>query len=369
MTDRDHSDDDAESAWRPSTPRVASLTTLLLVLSLTAGAALAVASSASAGGLADQLEPNDDFDSASTLAPLFEYSTLDASTSDDDYYAATLARGDWLNLSVDFDHTEGDLDVLVYDPNRDVVAESMSLSDDEQVAVQAGVDGTYYVRVLSWNDSATTYAFSGSQSDGELPATDAFGYDDGFSSATPISSPFDRAELQITDRDVDVYAIEVEGSRRITATSRFDADQADIDLELYDPDRNLLTTSATDTDNESLSAYASDPGTYYVRVISDQTAYYSLHVSDVAATGATETDDGESADATEPMTTATTDAGTTTKPPTDSSTATTDEADAQREIESEQRDTTDRTTDAIGPGFGVFALLAAVALFVAGRRR
>ena len=340
---------------------------LVVALSVAAGGALAVPPAASGDSLVNQFESNDGIDEATALTVPFEYAGLQASTADSDYYAVELDRGDRFEVGIAFDNIDGDLDLLVHDSNGDVVAESLSFTDDEDITHQAAIDGTHYVAVTSWNDTATSYTLSGTRTAGDMADTDVFGYNDGFSSATAIGTYSDRAELQLTDRDVDVYAVNVEEGRRITVTSRFRNGQADIDLELYDPDQDVLVTSATSSDNESLSTYASAGGTYYVRVTSDSTAYYSLHVADEASSGVTDTATVDATSATDsiatPSSTEREEPKTATEPPADTATT-----ESQRDIESERRATTEQSTDAVGPGFGVFTVVAAMALFVIGRR-
>lgn len=373
MTDADRSNDDPTVPWRPQRETLELVcVSLLLALSVAAGGALAVSPAADTASLADQSEANNGFDQATPLEAPFEYESLDANEADDDYYAVDLARGDIFEVSITFAHADGDLDLIVHDPNRDVVASSHSFTDDEHVSLQARVDGTYYVRVTSWNETATSYGLSGTRSDGDLPANDELEYNDGFTSATPITAPFDRAELRITEQDVDVYAVDLEADHRLSVASRFDNDQADVDLEVYDPDQNILAVSATSTDNESLSTRADEAGTYFVRVNSESAglAYYTLRVGAEPASSATRTassaDDATPDDDSTPTEDSRSD--TTTEPSADLATPTDDDPAEQRQMESEQRATTDQPTGAIGPGFGVFAVLAAIALVVLGRR-
>lgn len=71
--------------------------------------------------------------------------------------------------------------------------------------------------------------------------------------AIPLRLPVDQ-DLEITAGDQDIFAIDLEGERRVTVTLTFSNDVGDLDLALADADGVGFDYSATTDDRESLTA-------------------------------------------------------------------------------------------------------------------
>ncbi len=117
----------------------------------------------------DTFEANDSFDNASILAPPEDHSytnlTIHASQNDDYFRVTASATGPlWFDLA--FKHADGDIDMAVYDANRNLVGRSDSANDFENVRVDAIAGQYYYVRVFGYEgDTNRNYTFNVDQLD------------------------------------------------------------------------------------------------------------------------------------------------------------------------------------------------------------
>ncbi len=111
--------------------------------------------------LADRFELNDDGASATDLGELGSRVEQDLSihaAGNDDYYRFSTAADGTLDVALGFAHALGDVDVQLLDANLDVVAESISTTDDEQLSITVAAGATYYLRVYG-PDGATNPSY------------------------------------------------------------------------------------------------------------------------------------------------------------------------------------------------------------------
>ena len=76
-----------------------------------------------------------------------------------DWFAVELEAGDSLGVDLRFDHSAGDIDARLYDPNLDQVDSSASASDDEHLetpAAGAAQTGRHYIEVYMYSDDVTS---------------------------------------------------------------------------------------------------------------------------------------------------------------------------------------------------------------------
>lgn len=227
-----------------------------------------------------EFEPNDAFGTATEVAAPFEAEDLQTSTDDRDFYAIDLARGDHLDVSVAFDHDDGDVDLIAYDQHGNLVGNSLSITDDEAASIQANEAGTYYLLVVSSSNATASYSLAVDREAGDVPENDEFERNNWIDSATEITAPFAHDDLWIVTHDRDVYAVELTADSELAVKARFDHNETDIDLRLYDRNEELVDASANVTDEESLSTRIDESGVYYIEVSSedDATGRYSLSV-------------------------------------------------------------------------------------------
>ena len=253
-------------------PRDATAVSLLALVVLSAVSGGALAATSGDGGVplqTDEFESNDDFDSATPITPPFDSEDLVVSTGDADFFAVELRPGDRFDVSASADR-EADVDLLVFDPNRDRIASSVSPDGGESVSLRAGQDGTYYVQVVGWADAEATYSLSITRTAAEPPENDEFEYNDGFSSSAAISTPFEESALLLADGDVDSFAVDLPADRRLHVEATFVHDEADLDLRVYDSGRNLVATGTSGTDNETISVPIVERGRHVIEVISPE---------------------------------------------------------------------------------------------------
>ena len=105
----------------------------------------------------DGYEPNDEFDTAASITD-GNYTDLQIVDGESDYFAVTLEEGGSIDASIEFDHNTGDLDMALYGPDREELADSTSTSDGESVsATDVSEGGTYYVEVRGYSGASAPY--------------------------------------------------------------------------------------------------------------------------------------------------------------------------------------------------------------------
>lgn len=241
-------------------------------------------------------EPNDDFGSATNISAPFEATDFEASASDTDIFAVRLEQGDRITAEIAFNDSKGDLDLYLYDPNRDRIRTAASATDDENVTYQAGLTGQYYVVVDGWTSNTNTYDIAVTRSDQPLPDNDQFEYNDGFSSAAEVPPSFDRTGLLLAEGEYDFYAVDLQANTRLNITTLFDNAVSNVNLRVYNQSQDLIAVGFSATDNESVSITTDQDGTYYIEVYShdrNATAYdlrlESFTIQPTTTTGPTET--------------------------------------------------------------------------------
>lgn len=105
------------------------------------------------------IEPNDDRDSAA-LIDEGEYQDLRITEGDDDYYAVELSQNQELTASINFDDSDGDLDMRLISPSGERIERSNSVNDDESVSLSSSDSGTYYIQVYGYEGDTTSYSLS-----------------------------------------------------------------------------------------------------------------------------------------------------------------------------------------------------------------
>jgi|GEM_PF-3081538 len=104
---------------------------------------------------------------------------------------------------------------------------------------------------------------------------------DEFDTATNITLPFDRSDLETSFDDTDIYAVSLQPGDQVTVSLRFSHANGDIDVFIADPYHDLINQSTSITDNESTSFRAGIAGTYFIVVEgwAESTTPYALTVT------------------------------------------------------------------------------------------
>ncbi len=95
----------------------------------------------------DSYENNDTLVNATTITP-GEFEDLQICPGDDDFYRLNLLKQEAVTISIDFTHSQGDLDLYLISRTNEVVAQSESSTNNEVIAdFNPAADGRYYLRV------------------------------------------------------------------------------------------------------------------------------------------------------------------------------------------------------------------------------
>ena len=210
----------------------------------------------------DSNEPNDAFSTATpiTLGAVNSGVSIHNS-SDDDYYTLNLTSGSmvWVNLS--FTHSVGDLQLNVYEwngLNNWMVDYSHSNSSNEQVIFNVTSSTIYYVQVFS-SGGTSNYSFSVQSTATPPPPTptaDVNEPNDSFATATAVgtSLPYSQTNLSThNSSDVDYFSFPVISGVTYWVNISFSHSNGDLDMRLYDGSQNLVDTSQSVTDDESVT--------------------------------------------------------------------------------------------------------------------
>ena len=216
---------------------------------------------------ADRLEPNDDQSSATDVGDSDSFDDLSIhSRTDEDYFAVDTDAGDVIEADITFSHYEGDLDLQIVDESGSTVASSISISDDESLAHETETGGTYYVVVYGYSGAVNDYDISVDVADA-AEFGDRLEPNDDEANATDLGDGGTETGLEISNaEDEDFFAVDADAGELVTAEATFSHYDGDLDVEIRNPDGEVVTSSLSITDDERVSHTAETNGTYYVVV-------------------------------------------------------------------------------------------------------
>ena len=187
---------------------------------------------------------------------------------DNDFYFFSVDTEDALTLTVEFSHAEGDIDVNLYDVNRNYLSGSSSSTDNETVTIDGA--GEYYLKVFGYAGDEARYSITANSNTDIQP--DYFESNDSILDATRIgilanAQAFEAESLTIhSNKDDDYFQFELTETSNLNLGITFDAQRGDLDLELLDQFGNLIDSSASTLDSESITVEELGSGTYFGRV-------------------------------------------------------------------------------------------------------
>ena len=255
----------------------------------------------------DWAEDNDDFIHPYMLIPqskVYKPTIADpfggffSQEGDLDFYAISLLAGDYITIRIDFNGTNGDLNLLLGDGNFNLLASSfLSPSNYESISYRirrsdvyiflvGGVTGSYASIGVDYNMSITILEFD-----------DSFESNDDANSAAPIAEG-EYNDLILRDGDDDWFYVYLSASDVIEINLTYFADTHgpeeylnDIDLDLLNEDHSLANLSRS-LFNESLNFVANTSGLYYiVCVIDGSSNQYNLSINVIETDDAYEDND------------------------------------------------------------------------------
>jgi hypothetical protein len=183
---------------------------------------------------------------------------------------------------VGFQHALGDIDVDLLDSNGSTVRTSYGIDNEESLNLQGLPSGNYTLRVFGYQralNPSYTLRF-------DMPNDDSYEDNDSLSTARnlgTVNNSIDISSLAMMDGH-DWYRIRMPNTPGSDSTVeiRFQHQQGDLDLELYDSTGQLVRWSNGIVDNESVGLNGLQAGDYYVHVFGYSGAAnpnYSLHVA------------------------------------------------------------------------------------------
>jgi hypothetical protein len=212
----------------------------------------------------DWMENNDDFWSAWGVSPNY-YPGLKIVDFDEDWYQIYLNPGDMLDVSIYFNHSEGDLQLVLYDPSYIQRTASLSMDHDEFITYMADMPGDWRIRVYhEYGNSTVHYNLdiwltTGSTGD------DWAEENDDFWSAWGLGPGY-HSGLLLRGFDDDWFRLYLNPGDMIDITIFFDHFKGDLQLELYDPSYIQRSDSLSMDHDEFISFTADMSGDWRIRI-------------------------------------------------------------------------------------------------------
>ncbi len=170
-------------------------------------------------------------------------------------------------LDLRFDASAGDIDMNLYNAAGTQLDSSTSYTDNEFIDYEVPDSGNYYVKIYFEN--------MGNEYDFRYESRDPLQTEDNYEENDDIGSAFNLTAYEQTwistihgigiQLDEDWYEIAVTpGNERLVVDVRFQDNQGDIDIAVYDMAGTLITSSRSTTDNEYIDYILPSAGTYFI---------------------------------------------------------------------------------------------------------
>jgi len=249
----------------------------------------------------DPLEPNDTFGDARTVTP-GTYSNLVACNAAADFYRICVPNGKKLSVRVDFDATQGDIDMNLFDQAFQEVDSSATINADfEQVGVDY-VNGAqcYFAKVHLLTTEQVlqlTYAMTVAvqdvdpalQCDGAFESNDSLDAASSLLAALHYSATLERCP----QGDTDYYYVDLDAGQKVSLRGILDpgTQAGGLRLQLYHPSGTVGPNHETAPGSpiaEIANFEAPIAGTYYLQVTiggTQRRATYRLEADGLGALG------------------------------------------------------------------------------------
>lgn len=243
---------------------------------------------------ADIFEPNDQRTTATNIPvtqPFYEFERLSIHQSgNEDWYSFYLSKAGTAGhyVSIDFEHSLGDIDLQLLDRNGLLVRSSSSAANEERISLAGLPIGNYFIRVAG-NNNARQQNYKLALS---VPVVEV--EPDFFEPANTRQTAYDLRTLegafsldyltihQAADEDWFRFKTTAESGEGDFVGLLYRAGDGDVDLELFDANGNSLAVSSVNDNWEQIGLEGREAGTYFVRVRSatgQLNAQYSLGFS------------------------------------------------------------------------------------------
>lgn len=214
----------------------------------------------------DWMEDNDNYFNASWVTPNY-YSNLKIIESDEDWFQLTLNPGDLIDIYIYFNHSEGDIDLELYDPLMPTISRfgSYSVTNDENIIFIADMPGDWRIRVYHViGNTNVTYDLDIWVTPGSA-GNDWMEPNDNFWIAAGVGPGY-YPDLKIVDFDNDWFQIYLNPGNTIDISIFFNHSEGDLELEFYDP-AYIQQIGSYSSDNDEFITFTADaPGDWRIRV-------------------------------------------------------------------------------------------------------
>ncbi|MFX1321662.1 MAG: clostripain-related cysteine peptidase [Promethearchaeota archaeon] len=246
----------------------------------------------------DNYEENDDDTEAYDLSSYEDtwLSTINGSgiQADDDWYEIYVTPGyERLRVELTFTHSEGDIDIDVYDASISLITYSESVTDNEYINYIVPSSGTYYL-LIYYGDAGNEYDLWWNDTSPVAPTDDNYEENDYYYEAYDLSS-YEGVWLSTIDglgiqADDDWYQIYItSGNEHLRVELTFTHSEGDIDITVYDNSLSFITASWSSTDNEYIDYILPSSGTYYLLIFfADAGNEYDLWWNDTSPVAPTD---------------------------------------------------------------------------------
>ncbi|WP_179051975.1 pre-peptidase C-terminal domain-containing protein [Nostoc sp. TCL26-01] len=210
------------------------------------------------------------------------YSGLSLHQGGDDDWFSFITKGIGVEghaVSIEFDNTQGDLQLQLYDNSGTLKGTSDLNSNRERISLKGLVAGTYYVKVYGKTTTTTNPNYSLIIDAPQIPESDWIdqksatkNFNDTRTTAydlREIDGSLTLSGLSIhpnTDQDWFKFNLNKMGVAGQAVRIDFNHFEGDLKLELFDTNGNSLGLSNTTKNFEEISLTGKNAGTYYVKV-------------------------------------------------------------------------------------------------------
>ncbi|MFO7889180.1 MAG: carboxypeptidase regulatory-like domain-containing protein [bacterium] len=217
----------------------------------------------------DNYEENDDYTTAYNLSS-YEGTWLSSINGsgvqlDEDWYEIYVDPGElYLNIDVIFNHSDGNIDIGIYNGSLTWLGWASSTTDNESLNLILPQGGTYYIKV-HWGNAGNTYDLKWKTS--VIPPDDNYEENDVYTSSFNLTthegvwlSSVNGSGIQL---DYDWYEIYADANDYLYIETTFTHSEGNIDIVLTNDSMILLGYSWSMTDDEIINIQVTSPGTYY----------------------------------------------------------------------------------------------------------
>ena len=191
------------------------------------------------------------------------------SSDDKDHYYFFVEEA--LDLTINFEQSQGDLDAALYSEFGGWLDSSASESNNEAFSIQS--PGAYILSIYGYDGATADYSLTATIGSGlSEDEFDLESSNDTIDSATYLgvisASEYDSVTGLTIDEagDDDYFEFELSGRSDLDINISFEHSEGDLDIELLDSNGSVIDSSMTTSNEERISAEGLEAGIYYFRV-------------------------------------------------------------------------------------------------------